>query len=100
MDMESVLITPVVTEKTNSMREGKSVKYVFRVQPASNKFQVMDAVRKLFNVKPITCNILWVKSKAKVTRGKGGLKKGEKSAWKKAVVTLSPGEKIEIFEGV
>lgn len=100
MDMESVLIEPVVTEKTNSMRDGKNIKYVFRVQPASNKFQIMDAVRKLFNVKPVTCNVLWVKSKVKVTRGKGGFKKGEKSAWKKAVVTLSPGEKIEIFEGV
>ncbi len=100
MDIESVLIEPVVTEKTNAMREEKSVKYVFRVAPAANKFQVMDAVRKAFNVKPVACNIICVKSKKKTTRTKSGYREGAKSAWKKAVVTLSPGEKIDIFEGV
>lgn len=100
MIIENVLIEPVVTEKTNAMREDKSVKYVFRVLPAANKLQVMDAVRKVFNVKPVSCNMVWVKSKKKTTRTKSGYREGQKSAWKKAVVTLSPGEKIEIFEGV
>ena len=100
MDIESILIEPVVTEKTNAMREEKSVKYVFRVLPAANKLQVMDAVRKIFNVKPVSCNVAWVKSKTKTTRTKSGQREGQKSAWKKAIVTLSPGEKIDIFEGV
>ncbi len=100
MEVESVLLEPVVTEKTNAMREEKSVKYVFRVMSAANKLQVMDAVRKLFNVKPIACNMSWVKSKKKTTRTKSGYREGQKSSWKKAVVTLSPGEKIDIFEGV
>lgn len=100
MDIERVLIEPVVTEKTNGMREEKNIKYVFRVLPSANKLQVMDAVRKIFDVKPVSCNIAWVKCKTKTTRTKSGNREGQKVAWKKAVVTLSPGEKINIFEGV
>ncbi|MCL2791752.1 MAG: 50S ribosomal protein L23 [Spirochaetaceae bacterium] len=100
MKVESILIEPVVTEKTNAMREAKSFKYAFRITPEANKFQVMDAVRKMFNVKPVACNVAWVKSKKKTSRTKSGFREGEKAAWKKAIVTLSPGEKIDIFEGV
>ena len=100
MRVEDILIEPVVTEKTNAMREDKSVKYAFKVLPEVNKFQVMDAVRKIFNVKPLACNIAWVKAKKKTSRTRSGYRKGEKAAWKKAIVTLSPGEKIDIFEGV
>jgi large subunit ribosomal protein L23 len=100
MKIENILLEPVVTEKTNAMRDNKSIKYAFRVLPEANKFQVMDAVRKLFNVKPISCNIAWVKSKKKTSRTRSGFRAGEKAGWKKAIVTLSPGEKIDIFEGV
>ena len=100
MNPENILIEPVVTEKTNAMREDKSLKYAFRVLSEANKFQVMDAVRKLFNVKPISCNIAWVKSKKKTSRTRSGYREGEKAGWKKAIITLSPGEKIDIFEGV
>ena len=100
MKVENILIEPVVTEKTNAMREDKSIKYAFRVTQEANKFQVMDAVRKLFNVKPISCNIAWVKSKKKTSRTRSGFREGEKAGWKKAIITLSPGEKIDIFEGV
>lgn len=99
MVLENILIEPVVTEKTNGMREDKSIKYVFRVMSEANKYQIMDAVRKLFNVKPVSCNVSWVKGKKKTSRTKSGYRTGEKPAWKKAVVTLSPGEKIDIFEG-
>jgi len=99
MKLENILIEPVVTEKTNAMREDKSLKYAFRVMSDANKFQVMDAVRKIFNVKPIACNIAWVKSKKRTSRTRSGYRTGEKAAWKKAIVTLSPGEKIDIFEG-
>ncbi len=100
MELENILIEPVITEKTNSMREEESVKYVFRVLPAANKHQVCEAVEKLFNVKPVACNVMWVKGKKKTTRTKSGYRKGQKPSWKKAIVTLSPGEKIDLFEGV
>ncbi len=100
MELENILIEPVVTEKTNAMREDKSVKYVFRVLSAANKYQVSEAVEKLFNVKPVACNVMWVKGKKKATRTKAGYRVGQKPSWKKAIVTLSPGQKIDIFEGV
>ncbi len=65
MELENILIEPVVTEKTNAMREEESVKYVFRVLPAANKHQVSEAVEKIFNVKPVACNVMWVKGKKK-----------------------------------
>ena len=100
MELENILIEPVVTEKTNAMREEKSVKYVFKVLPEANKHQVCEAVQKLFKVNPVACNIMWVKGKKKTTRTKSGFRIGQKSSWKKAMVTLAPGEKIDLFEGV
>lgn len=100
MELENILIEPVVTEKTNAMREEESVKYVFKVLPAANKHQVSEAVEKIFNVKTVACNVMWVKGKKKTTRTKSGYREGQKSSWKKAIVTLSPGEKIDLFEGV
>jgi len=90
---DQVIIAPVVTEKTNVMRE--SGKYVFRVDSRANKPQIMNAVRELFAVHPVTCNVMKVKGKPKRQRYQLGLT----SQWKKAVVTLRPGEKIAKFEG-
>lgn len=100
MEANKVIIQPVLTEKTNIMREGESKKYAFKVSPAANKYQVMDAVKELFSVNPVKCNILTVKSKPRVTRTKSGMRRGRTTPWKKAVVTLKQGEKIDAFEGV
>ena len=93
MDARSIIIEPVVTEKSNLLRE--SNKYVFRVDARVNKLQVMAAIRELFSVSPVGCNMVNVKGKPKRLR----FKKGSSSSWKKAVVTLSPGDTISIFEG-
>jgi large subunit ribosomal protein L23 len=90
---EQVIIAPVVTEKTNIMREGG--KYVFRVDTRANKPQIMQAVRVLFSVHPVSCNVSKVKGKPKRQRYQLGMT----AQWKKAVVTLRPGEKIAQFEG-
>lgn len=100
MTLENILIEPVVTEKTNILKEEKAVKYVFKVLPDANKLQIMEAVKKIFKVNPVSCNVMWVRGKKKATRTKSGHRMGEKSSWKKAIVTLAPGEKIDIFEGV
>jgi len=94
MTFDDVIIEPVLTEKTNILRERGE--YVFRVDARANKFQIMDAVRKLFNVHPVKCNIIVVKGKPKRVR----YRLGKTSTWKKAIVCLSNGEKIDIFEGV
>jgi large subunit ribosomal protein L23 len=91
--MDEVIIEPVLTEKSNIMREAN--KYAFKVSSRANKLQVMDAVRRLFDVHPLACSIMTVKRKPKRVR----YRKGYTSAWKKAIVTLPAGEKISLFEG-
>jgi large subunit ribosomal protein L23 len=94
MTIERVIFEPVVTEKTNIMRE--SHKYVFKVDARANKFQIMAAVRKLYNVHPLSCNVLRTATKPKRLRHRLGYT----SSWKKAIITIAPEEKIAIFEGV
>ncbi len=93
MQAEQVIIAPIVTEKSNVSRE--KGKYSFRVDARANKIQVMQAVRKLFGVHPVACNIMKVEGKPKRVRAQPGYTAG----WKKAIVTLRPGEVIQIFEG-
>ena len=90
---DQVILAPVVTEKTNVMRERGT--YVFKVDTRANKPQIMHAVRELFAVHPVSCNVLRVKGKPKRQR----YQLGTTSQWKKAIVTLRPGEKIAQFEG-
>jgi large subunit ribosomal protein L23 len=91
--MDEIIIEPVLTEKSNIMREAN--KYAFKVGSRANKLQVMDAVRRLFDVHPLACSIMTVKRKPKRVR----YRKGYTSSWKKAVVTIAAGEKISLFEG-
>jgi large subunit ribosomal protein L23 len=94
MDADSILIEPLLTEKSNLMREKN--KYAFKVDPRANKIQIMQAVRELFNVNPVGCNIMKITGKPKRVR----YRPGYTATWKKAIVTLSEGEKLDIFEGV
>lgn len=100
MRADQIIIEPVLTEKTNLIKEGEHAKYTFRVHSDANKFQVMDAVYKLFSVKPESCNIVIVKAKTKTRRTRSGKTVGTIPQWKKAIVTLAKGDKISIFEGV
>lgn len=93
MEYDSILIEPVLSEKSNVMRE--EGKYVFRVDPRAGKLQIMEAVRRMFQVHPVACNIVNVKSKPKRLRGR----LGKTATWKKAIVSLAKGEKISVFEG-
>ena len=93
MQAEQVIIEPIVTEKSNLARE--KGKYTFKVDARANQIQVMQAVRALFNVHPVTCNIMKVKGKPKRVR----YQPGYTASWKKAIVTLRPGEVIQAFEG-
>lgn len=93
MEYDSILIEPVLTEKSNTMREVGQ--YVFHVDARADKTQVMEAVRRMFNVHPLDCKIINVKSKPKRLRGRAG----RTATWKKAIVRLAEGEKIAVFEG-
>ena len=93
MDLDQVIIEPIMTEKTNGMRERN--KYAFRVNAKANKHQVVSAIRTMFGVHPLKCNIMCVKGKPKRVR----YRKGYTASWKKAIVTLPSDEKISVFEG-
>jgi large subunit ribosomal protein L23 len=94
MTYEQILIEPVLSEKANILRE--QGKYVFKVDPRATKIQIKEAVRRLFNVHPVSCTVMVVGGKPKRLRSRPGYT----SSWKKAIVRLPKDEKIGIFEGV
>nr|WP_314993473.1 50S ribosomal protein L23 [uncultured Treponema sp.] len=93
MQYTDIIIAPVLTEKSNEMREQR--KYVFKVDSRSTKVQIKEAVRKLFNVKVLSCAVVNVDGKMRRVRYRAG----KTSGWKKAIVTLADGESIKVFEG-
>ena len=90
-----VVMRPLITEKATRLAgEGK---YAFEVRVNANKAQIKEAVEKGFNVKVSTVNVMNMKGKPKRVRGN---RIAHDKDWKKALVTLIPGDKIELFEGV
>lgn len=93
MEARDILIRPIVTEKSTALME--QGKYTFRVPLAATKIQIRQAVEQIFKVKVQAVNTMRYKGKLK----RMGRTQGRRSDWKKAVVTLKPGEAIELFEG-
>ena len=93
LEPRQVLIAPVVSEKSYSLIEGN--KYSFRVHDKAHKTQIRQAVEQLFDVKVEGVNVVKVRPKPK----RRGLSRGKKPGWKKAIVQLRAGDRIEIFEG-
>jgi large subunit ribosomal protein L23 len=91
---DDILIEPVLSEKANLLRE--QGKYVFKVSRSANKIQIKEAVRRIFNVHPISCTVMVVGGKPKRLRNRAGYT----ATWKKAIVRLPKDEKIAVFEGV
>jgi large subunit ribosomal protein L23 len=89
-----VLRRPVITEKDTFLKNWN--KYTFEIAQDANKLQVKEAVEKAFNVTVLDVNTMTVKGRVK----RRGRFLGKTAGWKKAVVTLKPGDKIEFFEGV
>jgi large subunit ribosomal protein L23 len=97
---EQIILEPVLTEKSNAMREGEGRKYVFRVNPKANRLQIMDAARQLLSVNPVDCHVMNVRGKVKTSHMRNARgKHGTTSSWKKAILTLPHGETIDLFEG-
>jgi large subunit ribosomal protein L23 len=94
MQLFEVLRRPLVTEKGTALQV--LGKYAFEVADEANKVQVKQAVEKAFKVTVTAVNIMTVRGREK----RVGRKQIVKSPWKKAVVTLKTGDKIQIFEGV
>ncbi len=94
LDARDIIIAPVVTEKSNEAMGGGA--YTFRVHPDATKADVHNAVEEIFKVKVTKVNTMNVSGKSR----RLGLRKGRTRDWKKAIVTLAPGQKIQFFEGV
>jgi len=93
MDFNDVIIKPVLSEKSTTLAEMR--KYVFRVSKKANKKIVKRAIKEIFNVDPVSVNIINVRGHRKRVRYHYGFT----PSWKKAIVTLKEGDKIELFEG-
>ena len=89
-----VLVRPVISEKNTMLNE--QGKYVFEVAPDANKLQIKQAVQEIFKVDVVKVNVLHVPSKTR----RVGRSIGRTRPWKKAIVTLRPGQRIELFQGV
>jgi len=94
MHLYEVLRRPLITEKNTDLQaQGK---YAFEIAHEANKRQVKQAVEKAFKVKVTAVNVLTVPGK----RRRVGRRQVLTPSWKKAIVTLQPGDKIGFFEGV
>lgn len=95
MEIHQIIKKILVTEKSTVARDNSN-KYFFEVDRKANKVEISRAVERLFKVKVADVCVMHVLGKKK----RLGRVMGQKSSWKKAIVTLAAGSRIEIAEGV
>ncbi len=96
--MTGILFKPIVTEKISNLQE-KGI-YAFEVDPDANKIEIARAVEKKFNVTVVNVRTMNFKGKKKTQMTRRGRFEGRTSHFKKAIVTLKEGEKIDLFANV
>ena len=96
MIISDVLLRPLITEKVNNQME-KNGRYTFEVDRRANKLEIKKAVEEFYGVKVTDVNTIVVPGKSKSRFTKAGFIQGVKGAYKKAVVTLSEGDSIDLF---
>jgi len=94
MNEYDIVLRPIITEKSSLVKESAN-HYVFKVHRDVNKIEIKKAIEKLFKVKVISVKTSVIDGKTR----RVGKFSGKKPDWKKAVVKLSPKDKITIFEG-
>jgi large subunit ribosomal protein L23 len=93
MDARQIVRQPIISEKSYALIAES--KYTFRVHPQAHKTQIRSAVEEIFNVRVVDVRTMRQKPKPK----RRGYTSGTTRSWKKAIVELAPGERIESFEG-
>jgi large subunit ribosomal protein L23 len=93
-EVHDIIISPLVTEKSTTQREGQN-QYSFRVNKKANKIEIKEAVEHLFKVKVREVRTATIRGKVK----RLGRRFGKRPDWKKAVVTVNEGDRIDYFEG-
>lgn len=94
-----ILLRPIVTEKFTKLGE-KLNQYGFVVERTANKIQIKKAIQDLYGVKVAEVNTMRYAGKIKSRFTKGGVITGSNNAFKKAVVTLADGEKIDFYSNI
>jgi large subunit ribosomal protein L23 len=94
MDHRDVIKRTVISEK--SIAGTMTQQFTFEVHPDATKTQIKLAIKAIFNVNPIKINTTMLLGKRKTTARKGSRVEGKRTDWKKAIVTLKPGEVIEL----
>ena len=94
------IVKPLVTEKMNQITEKKSNRYGFIVRPEADKIEMKKEVEKLYNVTVKDVNTMRYAGKRSSRYTRAGLIRGQKNAYKKAIVTLNEGETIDFYSNI
>jgi len=93
-EVHGIIISPLVTEKSTTQREGQN-QYSFKVDKRANKIEIKEAVEQLFKIKVTEVRTTMIRGKVK----RLGRRFGKRPDWKKAIVTVKEGDRIDFFEG-
>jgi large subunit ribosomal protein L23 len=95
-----IIIKPIITEKQTRITEKLENRVGFRVSPDANKLEIKAAIEELYDVKVVKINTLNYDGKRKSRYTKSGVVNGKENAFKKAIVTLKEGDKIDFFSNI
>jgi large subunit ribosomal protein L23 len=95
MNAQQIVQKPLVTERSMQLRDDEN-KYAFRVHPRATKPEIRKAIEELFNVRVVGVTTANMLGKTK----RMGRYAGRRASWKKAIVTVAAGQKIEIYDAV
>jgi len=93
-ELHRTIVTPVVTEKS-SVAYSTRLEYTFRADRNASKQEIRQAIERLWDVTVVDVRTMQMPAKLR----RRGRTRGRRARWKKAIVTLKQGDKIEIFEG-
>ncbi|OGF52994.1 MAG: 50S ribosomal protein L23 [Candidatus Fraserbacteria bacterium RBG_16_55_9] len=93
MHLEDIIVEPIVSEKGWKGQDDR--KYTFRVHPSANKIEICRAIERIFKVK---VNRVWTMGVSGKPRRTRFYQQGKRPDWKKAIVQLAPGQRIEIYQ--
>lgn len=99
MKLSEVLIKPILTEKANAQQESLR-RFAFKVDRRANKLEIKKAIETFYGVTIVDVNTAVVPGKNKTRFTKAGFIKGQKPAYKKALVTVAVGESIDLYGAV
>ena len=96
----AIIIKPLVTEKMTGITEKKNNVFGFVVAPDANKFEIKKEIQKIYNVNVESVNTMKYAGKRQSRWTRAGLVRGQKPAFKKAIVTLKEGETIDFYSNI